>query len=231
MGTLNSTRSWFPFLVLTREPSLHKIFYTTIQLMLFYILYINENKQVLYLYQNHANIFVIGGKKMIIDTNLDDFKLRLAERKDVPLILEFIKELADYEKMLDEVVATEEILTESLFEKKAAEVVIGEYQNKPVAFALFFHNFSTFLGRPGIYLEDLYVKPEMRGKGIGKMMLSFLAHLCVERKCGRLEWWCLDWNEPSIQFYKKMGAVPMDEWTVYRVTGDALDQLAAEFNR
>ncbi|MBM7686574.1 GNAT family N-acetyltransferase [Defluviitalea raffinosedens] len=168
---------------------------------------------------------------MIIDTNLDDFKLRLAERKDVPLILEFIKELADYEKMLDEVVATEEILTESLFEKKAAEVVIGEYQNKPVAFALFFHNFSTFLGRPGIYLEDLYVKPEMRGKGIGKMMLSFLAHLCVERKCGRLEWWCLDWNEPSIQFYKKMGAVPMDEWTVYRVTGDALDQLAAEFNR
>ncbi|MBZ4668383.1 MAG: GCN5-related N-acetyltransferase [Defluviitaleaceae bacterium] len=199
--------------------------------MLFYILYINENKQVLYLYQNHANIFVIGGKKMIIDTNLDDFKLRLAERKDVPLILEFIKELADYEKMLDEVVATEEILTESLFEKKAAEVVIGEYQNKPVAFALFFHNFSTFLGRPGIYLEDLYVKPEMRGKGIGKMMLSFLAHLCVERKCGRLEWWCLDWNEPSIQFYKKMGAVPMDEWTVYRVTGDALDQLAAEFNR
>jgi len=158
-------------------------------------------------------------------------KLRLAERKDVPLILEFIKELADYEKMLDEVVATEEILTESLFEKKAAEVVIGEYQNKPVAFALFFHNFSTFLGRPGIYLEDLYVKPEMRGKGIGKMMLSFLARLCVERKCERLEWWCLDWNEPSIQFYKKMGAVPMDEWTVYRVTGDALDQLAAEFNR
>lgn len=168
---------------------------------------------------------------MFIDTNLDDFKLRFAKIKDVPLILEFIKELADYEKMLNEVVATEEILIESLFERKMAEVIIGEYKNKPVAFALFFHNFSTFLGRPGIYLEDLYVKPKMRGKGIGKIILSFLAKLCVERKCGRLEWWCLDWNQSSIEFYKQMGAVPMDEWTVYRVYDDALDKLAMKFSK
>jgi len=167
---------------------------------------------------------------MLIDTNLDDFKIRFAEEKDVPLILEFIRELADYEKLLNEVVATEEILRESLFERKMAEVIIGEYKKEPVAFALFFHNFSTFLGRPGIYLEDLYVKPEMRGKGIGKKMLSYLAKLCVERKCGRLEWWCLDWNTPSIEFYKKMGAIPMDEWTVYRVCGDALNKLAMEFD-
>jgi GNAT superfamily N-acetyltransferase len=168
---------------------------------------------------------------MLIDTNLDDFKIRFAETKDIPLILEFIKELADYEKMLNEVVATEEILMESLFERKIAEVIIGEYKNKPVAFALYFHNFSTFLGRPGIYLEDLYVKPEMRGLGIGKIMLSFLANLCMERKCGRLEWWCLDWNHSSIEFYKQMGAVPMDEWTVYRVCDDALDKLVMKFSK
>ncbi len=168
---------------------------------------------------------------MLIDTNLDDFKLRYAEIKDVSLILEFIKELANYEKMLNEVVATEEILIESLFERKVAEVIIGEYKNKPVAFAVFFHNFSTFLGTSGIYLEDLYVKPEMRGKGMGKIVLSFLAKLSVERKCGRLEWWCLDWNESSIEFYKQMGAVPMDEWTVYRVCDDALDKLAMKFGK
>jgi GNAT superfamily N-acetyltransferase len=166
----------------------------------------------------------------LIPTKLNDFKLRFAEINDVPLILEFIKELADYEKMLNEVVATEDILRESLFVRRAAEVVIGEYKNKPVAFALFFHNFSTFLGRPGIYLEDLYVKPEMRGKGIGKIMLSFLAKLAKERNCGRLEWWCLDWNESSIEFYTQMGAVPMDEWTVYRVHDDALDRLAGTFS-
>ncbi len=167
--------------------------------------------------------------KMSIDTKLDDFKLRFAEINDVSLILEFIRELAVYEEMLHEVVATEEVLIESLFERKMAEVVIGEYKNKPVAFALYFHNFSTFLGRPGIYLEDLYVKPKMRGKGIGKIMISFLAKLALERNCGRLEWWCLDWNEPSIQFYKKLGAVPMDEWTVFRVHDEALDQLAIKF--
>lgn len=167
---------------------------------------------------------------MITDTKLAGFKLRFAEISDVPLILDFIKELADYEKMLHEVEATEEILKESLFERRSAEVVIGEYESKPVAFALFFHNFSTFLGKPGIYLEDLYVKPEMRGKGIGKIMLSFLGKLAIERKCGRLEWWCLDWNKPSIQFYKQMGAVPMDEWTVYRVHNEALVKLAMKFD-
>lgn len=166
---------------------------------------------------------------MVIDTKLDDFKLRFAEIDDAALILEFIRELADYENMLPEVIATEEVLRESLFERKMAEVVIGEYKNRPVAFALFFQNFSTFLGRSGIYLEDLYVKPDMRGKGIGKMMLAFLAQLALERNCGRLEWWCLDWNEPSIQFYKQLGAVPMDEWTVYRVDNEALAELAGKF--
>ncbi len=170
-----------------------------------------------------------GDKKMLIDTNLEDFKLRFAEINDVSLILEFIKELAEYENMLNEVVATEETLIQSLFERKMAEVIIGEYKDKPVAFALFFHNFSTFLGKPGIYLEDLYVKPEMRGKGIGKTILSFLAKLSIDRNCGRLEWWCLDWNEPSIEFYKQLGAIPMDEWTVYRVYDDALDKLARKF--
>lgn len=167
---------------------------------------------------------------MVIDTNLEGFTLRFAEIKDVSLILEFIKELADYEKMLNEVVATEEILIESLFERKTAEVIIGEYKNKPVAFALFFHNFSTFLGKPGIYLEDLYVKPEMRGNGMGKIILSFLAKLSIERNCGRLEWWCLDWNTSSIKFYEQMGAVPMDEWTVYRVSDDSLTKLAMKFS-
>ncbi|ERJ11377.1 GNAT family N-acetyltransferase [Haloplasma contractile] len=168
---------------------------------------------------------------MTLDTKLNNFTIRLAEESDVPLIMKFIKELASYEKMLNEVEATEEVLKESLFERKAAEVIIGEYENKPVAFALFFHNFSTFVGRPGIYLEDLYVKPEMRGKGMGKIMLSFLAKLAVERNCGRLEWVCLDWNESSIKFYKQMGAVPMDEWTVYRVHDQALDRLALKFKK
>lgn len=165
----------------------------------------------------------------LIDTKLNNFKLRFAESNDIALILGFIRELADYEKMLHEVVATEEVLRESLFERNIAEVIIGEYKNKPVGFALFFHNFSTFLGRPGIYLEDLYVKPEMRGNGIGKIILSFLAKLAIERKCGRLEWWCLDWNEPSVEFYKQLGAAPMDDWTVYRVHDKALDKLARNF--
>ncbi len=166
---------------------------------------------------------------MLIDTNLEDFKLRFAQINDVSLVLEFIKELADYENMLNEVIATEETLIESLFERKMAEVILGEYKQKPVAFALFFHNFSTFLGKPGIYLEDLYVKPEMRGKGIGQIILSYLGKLAIERNCGRLEWWCLDWNVSSIEFYKQMGAVPMDEWTIYRVSGDMLDKLALKF--
>lgn len=164
-----------------------------------------------------------------IDTRLENFKIRFAQPEDTPLILEFIKGLAEYEKMLDCVEATEEILRETLFTRKAAEVIIGEYKDLPVAFALFFHNFSTFLGKPGIYLEDLFVKPEYRGKGLGKLMLSFLAKLARERDCGRFEWWCLDWNKPSIEFYKKLGAQPMDEWTVYRLSGKTLDELADKF--
>ena len=157
---------------------------------------------------------------MIPEVTIKDFKIRIAEPTDVGLILKFINELADYEHMLDDVVATEELLTEFIFRQKKAEVIIGEYQQEPVCFALFFHNFSTFLGRPGIYLEDLFVKPEMRGKGFGKALLAHLSTLALERGCGRIEWSCLDWNEPSIQFYKQLGAKPMGEWTVYRLQRD-----------
>jgi len=165
-----------------------------------------------------------------METKLKEFKIRFAIESDVLLILSFIKELAEYEKMITDVVATEEGLKESLFIRKKAEVLIGEYQNRPVSFALFFHNYSTFLGKPGIYLEDLYVKPELRKKGIGKAMLSFLANITKERNCGRLEWSCLNWNKPSIKFYKQQGAISMDEWTVYRVHGDALNRLASNSN-
>jgi len=165
-----------------------------------------------------------------IQTQIPGFIIRQATVADVPLILTFIRALAEYEKLVHEVVATEETLRESLFgERKVAEVVIGYFDGEPVSFALFFHNFSTFLGRPGIYLEDLFVKPEMRGKGIGKVMLAFLARLAKDRGCGRLEWWVLNWNEPAIRFYRSIGATPMDEWTVHRVTGDALEQLAGQF--
>ncbi len=163
---------------------------------------------------------------MTTETKIKDFTIRFATRKDVPLILQFIKELADYEHLLDQVVATEAILEEYLFDKNKAEVIIGEYAQEPVGFALFFHNFSTFLGKSGIYIEDLYVKPEMRGKGLGRAILSHLAKLAKERNCGRLDWWVLNWNEPSIQFYKRIGAIPMDEWTVYRLQGEALNHLA-----
>ncbi|MCQ8212769.1 GNAT family N-acetyltransferase [Cetobacterium somerae] len=160
-----------------------------------------------------------------------EFKIRVAKEQDTELILKFIKELADYEKLLSEVVATEEILRESLFKRKMAEVLIGELNGKPIGFALFFYNFSTFLGKPGIYLEDLYVKPAFRGKGFGKEMLSYLANLCEEKDCGRLEWWCLDWNKTSIDFYKKIGAEPMDEWTTFRVTGENLKKLSDEYTK
>lgn len=158
-----------------------------------------------------------------------DLDFRYAKREDTALILQFIKELADYEKMLNEVVADEKTLEEWIFDKQKAEVIFAVVNGKEVGFALFFHNFSTFLGRAGIYLEDLYVKPECRGKGYGKAILKRLAAIAVERGCGRLEWWCLDWNKSSIEFYKKMGAIPMDEWTVFRVTGENLDKLAGEF--
>lgn len=145
-----------------------------------------------------------------------------AERSDVPVILEFIKDLAEYEKLGDEVVADVPTLEHWLFDQKKAEVIFAVVDGEKVGFALFFHNFSTFLGRAGIYLEDLFVKPEYRGRGIGKAMLTELARIAVDRGCGRLEWWCLDWNESSIEFYKSMGAEPMDEWTVYRIAGDTL---------
>jgi GNAT superfamily N-acetyltransferase len=160
---------------------------------------------------------------------MDDFEIRPATASDVPLILTFIKGLAEYEKLSHEVVATEEILRDTLFgASPKAEVVIGYYQSQPVCFALYFHNFSTFLGRPGIYLEDLFVNPDFRGKGFGRRMLVYLAKLAKARNCGRLEWWVLDWNEPAIQFYKNLGAKPMEEWTVFRVNGEALDKLAGE---
>ena len=151
---------------------------------------------------------------------------RYAERKDTALILQFIKELADYEKMLDEVVADKQTLEEWIFDKQKAEVIFALDDGSEVGFALFFHNFSTFLGRAGIYLEDLYVKPEYRGKGYGKALLKKLAAIAVERGCGRVEWWCLDWNRPSIDFYLSLGAEPMSDWTVYRLSGDTLQKLA-----
>lgn len=152
---------------------------------------------------------------------------RFAEEKDTGLILFFIKELATYEKLLNEVVATEDTLREWIFEKKKAEVLFVMEENKEVGFALFFHNFSTFVGRAGIYLEDLYVLPEHRGKGYGKGLLVRLAKIAVERGCGRLEWVCLDWNQPSIDFYLSLGAVQMKDWTIYRLAGDTLHNVAS----
>lgn len=155
-----------------------------------------------------------------------NLNFRYAKESDTEKILYFIKELAAYEKMLDEVVATEELLKEWIFEKKKAEVIFAMEGETEVGFALFFHNFSTFLGRAGIYLEDLFVLPEHRGKGYGKGLLKQLAKIAVERGCGRLEWWCLDWNKPSIDFYLSLGAEPMEDWTVYRIAGDTLIHMA-----
>ena len=152
--------------------------------------------------------------------------IRFATKEDAGKILYFINELAKYEKMEDEVVATEELLAEWIFDKQKAEVIFALEDGKEVGFALFFHNFSTFLGRAGIYLEDLFVLSEYRGKGYGKGLLKELARITVERGCGRLDWSCLDWNEPSIEFYKSLGAVPLDEWTVYRLTGETLLKMA-----
>ena len=154
---------------------------------------------------------------------------RFANENDCGLILEFIRALAAYEKMSDQVVATESLLREWIFEKQKAEVIFACEDGKEVGFALFFHNFSTFLGRAGIYLEDLFVLPEYRGKGYGKGLLRKLAQITEERGCGRLEWWCLDWNTPSIEFYRSLGAVPMDEWTVYRIAGETLQELSEAF--
>ena len=155
-------------------------------------------------------------------------EFRFAERRDTALILQFIKDLAEYEKMADLVVATPEMLEEEIFEKRKAEVLFVMENGREVGFALFFHNFSTFLGRSGLYLEDLFVLPEFRGKGYGKATLKKLAQIAVERGCGRFEWWCLDWNRPSIDFYLSLGAEPMSEWTTYRIAGEKLLKLAEE---
>lgn len=160
--------------------------------------------------------------------NSENIHIRPATVNDVPLIFSLIKELAEYEHMSDEVVATKQLLEEWMFEKEKAEAVIGEIDGVPVGFALFFHNFSTFLGRAGLYLEDLYVQPQFRGKGLGKALLVHLGRIAVERGCGRMEWSCLDWNRPSIDFYRSMGAVPMSEWTVYRLTGDTLEDMYSQ---
>ena len=157
---------------------------------------------------------------------MNHFEIRYATEKDAALILEFIRGIAEYEKMSDEVVATEELLQEWIFEKKKAEVIFAVEDGVEVGFALFFHNFSTFVGRAGLYLEDLFVKVEHRGKGYGKALLKELARIAVERGCGRMDWVCLDWNQPSIDFYRSLGAVPMDEWTIYRLTGDTLKAVA-----
>ena len=156
----------------------------------------------------------------------DVLDFRYAERKDAGLILKFIKDLAKYEKMENEVIATEALLKEWIFDKQKAEVIFALKDGKEVGFALFFHNFSTFLGRAGIYLEDLYVMPKHRGFGYGRAILRKLAQIAVERGCGRLEWWCLDWNKPSIDFYLSLGAEPMSDWTTYRIAGDTLNKLA-----
>ena len=160
-------------------------------------------------------------------TGIVNFTIKPATKKDVPVILNFIKKLADYERLSDEVVATEELLQRTLFgQRRTAEVAIGYFNGDPVGFVLFFHNFSTFLGRSGIYIEDLFVDESCRRRGFGRALLTHVAKLAAARECGRLEWSVLDWNEPAVNFYKKLGAMPMNEWTVFRVTGDKLRQLA-----
>ena len=158
-----------------------------------------------------------------------ELRIRTAIENDVPLIFRFIRELAEYERLADAVVATEDSVRETLFgARRYAEVLIAEVDGEAAGFALFFHNYSTFLGKPGIYLEDLYVRPELRGRGYGKALLARLAAIARERECGRLEWAVLNWNEPAIRFYRSLGALPQSEWQVYRVTGEALETLAKE---
>ncbi|MBQ2948468.1 MAG: GNAT family N-acetyltransferase [Clostridia bacterium] len=157
---------------------------------------------------------------------MNELTFRMAQEEDCEKILGFIRELARYEKMEDDVVATPELLREWIFQKKKAEVLFPVVGDREIGFALFFHNFSTFLGRAGLYLEDLFIMPEYRGRGYGKATLRRLAQIALERGCGRLEWSCLDWNRPSIDFYLSLGAKPMDEWTTYRLTGKTLENMA-----
>lgn len=167
---------------------------------------------------------------MTLPTKIENYYIRRAERIDLPIVLDFIRKLAEYERLSHEVVATEYKLEKYLFgEEKVADVVIGYFNEIPVGFALYFYNFSTFLAKPGIYLEDLYVLEEYRGKGFGKVLLTYLAKIAVEKNYGRLEWAVLDWNEPSIEFYKSLGAKLMSNWIVNRVTGSALVELAEKF--
>lgn len=157
---------------------------------------------------------------------MEKLTFRRATEQDCGLVLEFIRQLAEYEKMLPEVVATEQLLHRALFQDRRAEVIFALEDGVEVGFALYFHNFSTFVGRSGLYLEDLFVKPAYRGRGYGKALLKYLAKIALDRGCGRFEWVCLDWNRPSIDFYRSLGAVPQEEWTIYRLAGDALEKLA-----
>ncbi|WP_332810829.1 GNAT family N-acetyltransferase [Sphingomonas sp.] len=167
----------------------------------------------------------------MIATSQPGVRLRFAQRQDAALVLSFIRELAEFEQLAHQVVANEDTLADSLFgEHPAAEVVIAEVDGEPAAFALFFHNYSTFLGRRGLYLEDLFVRPRFRGEGLGRLLMTFLARLALERGCGRFEWWVLDWNTDALGFYRDLGATGMDDWTVQRISGDALQRLAAQFD-
>lgn len=160
------------------------------------------------------------------ETNIANFKLRETRKDDVGLILSFIKEIAEYENMLDDVVATEESLIKSIFIDKKAEVVIGEFNGKPIGYALYFFNYSTFIGRAGLYLEDIYIKPEFRTLGLGREIFKFLGEIAKENGCKRMEWSCLNWNKPSIKFYESLGAIAMSEWTVHRLNEDEINKLA-----
>ncbi len=160
------------------------------------------------------------------DTNIESLKIRETSEEDCSLILSLIKDIAEYEKMSDEVIATEESLRESIFKNKRAEVVILELDEKAIGYALYFYNFSTFIGKSGLYLEDIFIKKEARGKGIGKEVFKFLVKKAKEEGCKRMEWACLDWNEPSIKFYKSLGAIPMDDWTIYRLTEKEINRLS-----
>ncbi len=157
---------------------------------------------------------------------MNEVTFRFAEKKDAPIILDFIKGIAEYEKMSDDVVTTTEMIEEWIFEKKTAEVIFAIAEGDEVGFALFFHNFSTFVGRAGLYLEDIFVKKEYRKKGYGKALFKKLAEIALERNCGRMEWVCLDWNKPSIDFYLSLGAKPMNEWTLYRLTDKQLQDIS-----
>jgi GNAT superfamily N-acetyltransferase len=164
----------------------------------------------------------------ILENGIEGFRVRFAQEEDSAELFAMVRELAEYEKLLGCFEATEQLIRKALFERHIAEALIAEFKGEAVGYAVFFYNFSTFVGRPGIYIEDIYVKPKMRGRGFGKSMFSFIAKLAVERNCGRLEWACLDWNAPSIAFYKKMSAAEMDEWTLYRLTGKALENVARD---